>query len=41
MYACAPCLAVVPSPGSQFVAKMTEDGATVGAVNVIYQDREG
>ena len=39
--ACAPCLAVVPSPGSQFVAKMTEDGVTVGAVNVIYQDREG
>jgi len=39
--ACAPCLAVVPSPDSQFLAKLTEDGATVGAVNAIYQDHEG
>lgn len=37
----APCLAVAPSPDSQFVARLAEDGATVGAVNVVYQDREG
>jgi diguanylate cyclase (GGDEF)-like protein len=37
----APCLAVAPSPGSQFVVRLAEDGATVGAVNTVYQDHEG
>ena len=35
------CVAVAPSPDSQFVARLAEDGATVGAVNTVYQDREG
>jgi len=35
------CLAVAPSPDSQFVARLAEDGATVGAVNAVFQDREG
>jgi diguanylate cyclase (GGDEF)-like protein len=38
---CAPCFAVAPSPNSQFVGKLAEDGATVGAVNVVFQDHEG
>lgn len=36
-----PCLAVAPSPDSQFVVRLAEDGATVGAVNTVFQDHEG
>lgn len=36
-----PCLAVVPSAGSHFVSWTAEDGATVGAVNTVYQDHQG
>jgi diguanylate cyclase (GGDEF)-like protein len=35
------CMAVTPSPDSQFVARLAEDGATVGAVNAVFQDHEG